>query len=76
MTQNVINDLKGLDDMRRSLVDMRDKFINSMCYRAAIENKVDIEDISHEFEYANRKMYICITNLMRDVVASDKQPQE
>ena len=60
--------------MRQQLVNMRDLFINSMCYRAAIENRVDIEDISHEFEYANRKMYICITNLMREVVTSDKQP--
>lgn len=74
MTDKVLSDLKGLDEMRQQLVNMRDLFINSMCYRAAIENKVDIEDISHEFEYANRKMYICITNLMREVVTSDKQP--
>ncbi len=74
MTDKVLSDLKGLDEMRQQLVNMRDLFINSMCYRAAIENRVDIEDISHEFEYANRKMYICITNLMREVVTSDKQP--
>ena len=74
MTDKVLSDLKGLDEMRQQLVNMRDMFINSMCYRAAIENRVDIEDISHEFEYANRKMYICITNLMREVVTSDKQP--
>lgn len=74
MTDKVLSDLKGLDEMRLQLVNMRDLFINSMCYRAAIENRVDIEDISHEFEYANRKMYICITNLMREVVTSDKQP--
>lgn len=74
MTDKVLSDLKVLDDMRQQLVNMRDLFINSMCYRAAIENRVDIEDISHEFEYANRKMYICITNLMREVVTSDKQP--
>ena len=73
MTDKVLSDLKGLDEMRQQLVNMRDLFINSMCYRAAIENRVDIEDISHEFEYANRKMYICITNLMREVVTSDKQ---
>ena len=74
MTDKVLSDLKGLDEMRQQLVNMRDLFINRMCYRAAIENRVDIEDISHEFEYANRKMYICITNLMREVVTSDKQP--
>ncbi len=74
MTDKVLSDLKGLDEMRQQLVNMRDLFINSMCYRAAIENRVDIEDISHEFEYANRKMYICITNLMREIVTSDKQP--
>ena len=74
MTDKVLSDLKGLDEMRQQLVNTRDLFINSMCYRAAIENRVDIEDISHEFEYANRKMYICITNLMREVVTSDKQP--
>lgn len=74
MTDKVLSDLKGLDETRQQLVNMRDLFINSMCYRAAIENRVDIEDISHEFEYANRKMYICITNLMREVVTSDKQP--
>ena len=74
MTDKVLSDLKGLDEMRQQLVNMRDLFINSMCYRAAIENRVDIEDISHEFEYANRKMYICITNRMREVVTSDKQP--
>ena len=74
MTDKVLSDLKGLDEMRQQLVNMRDLFINSMCYRAAIENRVDIEDISHEFEYANRKMDICITNLMREVVTSDKQP--
>ena len=74
MTDKVLSALKGLDEMRQQLVNMRDLFINSMCYRAAIENRVDIEDISHEFEYANRKMYICITNLMREVVTSDKQP--
>ena len=74
MTDKVLSDLKGLDEMRQQLVNMRDLFINSMCYRAAIENRVDIEDISHEFEYVNRKMYICITNLMREVVTSDKQP--
>ena len=74
MTDKVLSDLKGLDEMRQQLVNMRDLFINSMCYRAAIEYRVDIEDISHEFEYANRKMYICITNLMREVVTSDKQP--
>ena len=74
MTDKVLSDLKGLDEMRQQLVNMRDLFINSMCYRAAIENRVDIEDISHAFEYANRKMYICITNLMREVVTSDKQP--
>ena len=74
MTDKVLSDLKGLDEMRQQLVNMRDLFINSMCYRAAIENRVDIEDISHEFEYANRKMYICITNLMREVVTSDNQP--
>ena len=74
MTDKVLSDLKGLDEMRQQLVNMRDLFINSMCYRAAIENRVDIEDISHEFEYANRKMYICITNLMREVVTSDEQP--
>ena len=74
MTDKVLSDLKGLDEMRQQLVNMRDLFINSMCYRAAIENRVDIEDIPHEFEYANRKMYICITNLMREVVTSDKQP--
>ena len=74
MRDKVLSDLKGLDEMRQQLVNMRDLFINSMCYRAAIENRVDIEDISHEFEYANRKMYICITNLMREVVTSDKQP--
>ena len=74
MTDKVLSDLKGLDEMRQQLVNMRDLFINSMCYRAAIENRVAMEDISHEFEYANRKMYICITNLMREVVTSDKQP--